>query len=358
MIRRYEEKDISSVVELWNYHFTQSDIRKRKFIFQWVINKNPSKGKAGPYYLVTDGDCVIGYNGLMPHEFILHGEKVEGCIYHDTLIHPEKRGKGIGSTLVRTMMRENKQFSIAVWTNAANLRVYTKSGWTRVGGCRPRMRYYDLIRKHTNRSSIWGKLYLSPVSWLLKLFYNTIDLFMNCLMHNLNVEEIQRFDQRIDDLFLSAKKSFKFIGYRDSKTLNWKYCEHPFHRYQKLIVSEDGEIRGYIILRIHDAGNDRKQGLIVDFLCEPQRIDVFRKLLLAVIHSFSTSKVSSIHILNTSPAFDRALGCLGFIKAKENEGALMVFNHEKNAELSELIDAKNWFFTFGDGDRDFWAENA
>lgn len=63
----------------------------------------------------------------------------------------------------------------------------------------------------------------------------------------------------------------------------------------------------------------------------------------------------TVEVLCTDRRFARVLKTMGFVRARENPGALKYIHADAAGRPAGIGMGENWFYTFGDGDKVFWA---
>jgi GNAT superfamily N-acetyltransferase len=354
-IRRYREEDYEDFVRLWELQMGEDRALQRGSYFKWLIEGNPFSRAHDDYLVVEEDGRVIAYNGFMPFRFSIKGEDYDGNIYHDTLVDPAKRGQHLGSRLVKEMVRRNDRFAIAVWMNLPNARLYEKCGWQSVGKIYVHYRVYDAASFFANPDR-W------PLRWAVKVINGCLSGIYRLrrwggrkVKGSLKIAEIDRFDERVDRLFDNRRRHSVFMACRTHDVLNWKYGHVENSRCTKLICTENDQLMGYIVFRLKsDPEKGRRKATIFDFLCAPDRRDVFSALLQAAVDRIETSRPDYIDILSTDRILNRMLRRHGFWMKKESPFALKTIHAEALASDADVSDANNWFFTYGDGDNLFW----
>ena len=80
-LRRYEESDLDSLEHLFRTHFQADQIDKRKLIFDWIARHNPVSENGTNYLVIDDNGRIIAYEGRMPIDLMVNGEKEKGSYY-------------------------------------------------------------------------------------------------------------------------------------------------------------------------------------------------------------------------------------------------------------------------------------
>ncbi len=364
-IRKYSDADLGRFQELWGEEQEEGRSSDRSALsFQRLIRYNPFSSSHDDYLVLEEGGSLIAYEGVMPFRFSMSGQAVNGCIYHDTMVSQERRGQGLGTVLVRSAMERHPGFSIAVWMNAPNGRVFSKCGWKPVEGIYTYARIYTVNSFFKTRYAWLNDIAAQWINRLISTVYACERAMRRLLAKTFRestcgrkhtVHYVDSFDDRIDVLFHSVRDRFPFVAFRTSEVLNWKYSNDASREYRKLILLEGDEVTGYMIFRTRQAENKKTLATIFDFLCSPDDLDVFGTLLQKAIADMEESKPDTIEILCSSSSFAGALKKRLFLKARDNPHALKYFHSEAGHHYQGIEKGKNWFFTFGDGDKTFWG---
>lgn len=353
-IRKYRKKDLENFIRFWTFQDGESKAKKRILDFKWLIEGNPFSEKKDDYFVIDENGKAIAYEGMMPYRFSLSGNDYDGYVYHDTMVDPDKRGQGLGKKIVKKLVDRNGVFSIAVWMNLPNAKLFEKCGWNAVSGLFPYVRIYDAATFIHIKSSLLHQLAVGIVNRVLFLRYKLEKVFINFSSDSYTISEIDQFDDRVDNLFHSVKKEYRYISYRTKDVLNWKYSHKAFSECSKLVCEEDDELKGYIVYRKKKLEEGVSKVTIFDFLCSPQRKDIFISLLKKAISEIEEIKPAYVEILSSNQIFDNVFKKLGFIRMKESKFALKFIHSDHIETSSNFANGDNWFFTYADGDRVFW----
>ena len=354
-IRKIKTEDFQLIKELWELHFGKRGAEKRTISFNLLINDNPLSVLKDGYYVMEEDDKIIAYEGIMPHKMFLAGNDYDGYIYHDTMVDPAHRGRGLGTKLVKAVISKNPLFSIAVWMNAPNARVFEKCGWKPVTGLTTYVRGYNAEPYIKTKSKTVNKLLTTIINSILSSAYKIEKMFYNYPDKRLNLQTVNRFDGAVDKLFHAVKNKFGCITYRTKDVLNWKYAnKYSSAEYKKIICKVEGELLGYIVYRTRVVDGGKKLTTVFDYLCSPERIDVFRALLEGAIVEIEKETSDSIEIMCSNKMLTPALKRLGFLGAGKNQYALKYINENMIIKSTFINMADKWHFTHGDGDRLFW----
>lgn len=397
-IRKFQAGDLPWFQQFWNGQGSGLSAQQKTQSFQWLVEHNPFSSTHDDYLVLEEGSSIAAYEGIMPFSFSISGQTVRGSIYHDTMVSKEKRGLGLGTELVRSIMGQHPEFSIAVWMNAPNSRVFEKCGWKPVEELYTYAKIYTLNNLITTRYKwlntsavragnrlissayagdkmlryLWARLTMSRNASMQSSAQKTRSgISLHFMMPGFRGSEggfqragtrskghavryVESFDERVDALFDSVRGRFPFIAFRTKEVLNWKYSHSSSPEYSKLISCQGGDLTGYMVYRTRIAENRRTIATISDFLCSPENPDVFESLLEKALSDIERTKPDTVEIMCSSPVFSKVLKKKGFFRARGNPHALKYFHQEACDESDGMNRGENWFFTFGDGDKVFW----
>jgi hypothetical protein len=161
------------------------------------------------------------------------------------------------------------------------------------------------------------------------------------------VRVVEALDHRFDEWWSVAERRRGSLIHRSSATMNWRYGQHPSHRYTILELDRDGPFGGVAVVR---AGVSRglSAGLLVELLVEPGDTDAAGELISAAERQLL--EASPNHVLIRSNTFGRDIGRsligAGFVRAP-SPFRWMIAGH--------LIDGRDrsMFLNGGDSDMDF-----
>ena len=142
-IRKAERKDIEALLEIYNYevlHGVSTLDINAKTIEQWTEWFEKHNIKNHPLIVCEEEGTVLGYSTLSSYrEKEAYASTVELSIY----VHPQHRGKGVGSVLMSEIIAMAKTdetvhtvVSVITSGNAASERLHEKFGFTFSGTIR------------------------------------------------------------------------------------------------------------------------------------------------------------------------------------------------------------------------------
>lgn len=353
-IRPYRQGDLHAFERFWNAQAGEAFAKERVRAFQQLLSANPFSDTHDDYVVLELDGRVAAYEGLMPFRFSVSGRDVDGFIYHDTMVAPEMRGKGVGRAFVQAILRDRPEFSIAVWMNSPNSHVFEKCGWLPVDDLPTYVRGYSLKNMVKTRHRLVNAAVEHAAGEALSLLWRIEKKVFDFSGPGYHIELADRFDERVDALFHCVKHEFSFIAYRSGDILNWKFADSPVSRFVRLICVKGDEMQGYLVFKTRDEQDGRRIATIFDFLCSPREAGLFRALMRRAVLEIEKAGPDTLEVLCTDRRFARVLKAMGFVRARENPGALKYIHAGTAGRQAGIEQGKNWFYTFGDGDKVFW----
>ncbi len=166
---------------------------------------------------------------------------------------------------------------------------------------------------------------------------------------DLNVREIETFDERFDTLWEQEKFRWTVATIRRADYLNWRYIASPVN-YQVIAVENAAatEVLGYAVLTVTEA-RGRRMGALVDCLCAVSEEGVFDRLLHEAVERFVHQRCHMVRAWALPNSWmSRQLRMHRFFR--RTSGFVLVVNPGVVADPGRLFDPENWYVTQGDSD--------
>ncbi|OGO23644.1 MAG: hypothetical protein A2144_01425 [Chloroflexi bacterium RBG_16_50_9] len=353
-IRRYQRSDLANIEKLLGTHFETDRVPTRALVFDWIAGHNPAADGETCYLVIEADNKIVAYEGRMPVDLMINGEKERGYFFHDTLVHPEYRKKGMGLTFVNSLKGAwedaTDTFALALWMNQFTHEMLKRRGYyeTQAHYFVKPMNLTPVLVKVT-RNKLVGRVMASAVHGLMGLY----DFFIAGRRHpDIKVSPIERFDRRFDEFAGIISKKFTLIVLRHTQYLNWKYTDKPSAGYTVFSAERNGVLTGYIVLLPRKI-EDIRAGVIVDILAAPDDTQTIASLCQAAINYFKKEDVNFIVCVLTDRRFIRVFKKFLFFKRRKS-APVFIANIHKHSKQELIKDIDNWFLTFGDSDGVLW----
>jgi hypothetical protein len=164
------------------------------------------------------------------------------------------------------------------------------------------------------------------------------------------VEEVDRFDSRLDDLWQSVARDYEGTMVRNKRFLAWRFDRCPNRHYTRFVAERDGEIVGYMVTR-HFRWGGFGRGRIVDYLVRPGDTAALNSLLERATRDFASRGIVSIicSVYTTNQEQLQEFRRHGFLYSRPGSQICI----DRSSLADTLAGIKHWFFTYADGDIDY-----
>ena len=218
----------------------------------------------------------------------------------DVAVHPDFQGRGISSKLREKTfdisMNIDVPMSIGINDHPVLRKSAIKRGAKDIATLLGMMKiddvdlHFDMMR--------YEYYFLKKYSYYMFKMINKIEKLK--VFHKYEpvqdfyIGDIDKFDARIDDFWCEIEKEFDFIVLKNSKYLNWRYCDPRGGEYVVKQAVYNDRVLGYCVLRLNERIENYPLGYIVDLLVLPQRLDVTEALIKDALLYFDNMNVNSI----------------------------------------------------------------
>lgn len=349
-IRPYEEGDLEKITDL--YHDVQKHNKTDEdwtAWWKWQHQQNP----AGPpiIYFADANGKLAGQYEMVRMKVRYDGKETVSFHSQDTMTHPDFRRQGIFKELADSTYQQGEEEGCAFVFGFPNKLSHP--------GFIKKLEFFDvcvvpnifkpLNMRNTLKRKISNGLLVSLGAIGFKVFFS---LYGNRKkapkVKGLKVEQIKRFDERIDDLWKRASPHYGTMVVRNKDHVNWRYVDIPHRDYTSFIAVIDGRVAGYVVLSLV-----KKEGFtggeIIDIFAEPD-VDIIGNLLHTAIGYFRENGADSVYCWYPEmDVYRKAFRKFGFIKMGSNPQ----FINRKlipTTSKEKLIDYSNWFVSMGDSD--------
>ncbi len=322
----------------------KSDIFKT--IWGWLFKNNPFKPHNLSCILALNNSAgLVAYNLYIFAPLKIYNETIIARWSGDIAVHPLHKGEGL-KILAKSLdvpcypciaFPNNKGMAFSRLIKAKN--IYIKS------------RICILDMPGTLRIKLKNKF----ISYFLGHAYN---LFIACWPRikteakDITIENIVYFDDRFDKFWQAVSCDYPIIITRTQKYLNWRFAEGPF-KYRILAATRNGNISGYVVLRISEKGA-LKKGLIVDIFAGANDEKCLDKLLQAALSYFKENKchAAGCMLLTNKKAYYRALRRNGILIPWS--GSYFAGYGKDEKQTAAITKWDDWFLTLSDSDIELW----
>jgi hypothetical protein len=346
-VRDGTEQDMEGILSLRRLVF--GEVEKDKLhprFWKWEFIDGPD-GRALTY-IIEDGGGIVAHFADIPHHFMVNRKLLHGTLSLDLMVHPDYRRRGFFSLMGRYASRrvksQNWEFMTAFPIREETIQGLLKLGWKKV------IELPVLVYPIRFQGILDRYLHFSPAALALgamaRLPYNLI--FRGPKLRTgsgeLVVEETKQIDPSFDAFWEKTAPSFSILGVRSSSYLRRRYLEHPSWSYTIFRTVQEGETKGYVVLRKIDL-LQFKSAIVVDLLAFDQA-SLEALVAKAVAHSREQGRDLLGFMLPKDHRYYRALRKMGFLPSGKRF-FFMVYPH---GHEKELLIPRDWYVTWGDTD--------
>ena len=275
----------------------------------------------------------------------------------DTAVHIDHRLKGIRTLLTEKRFEHfeerNIRFNLAVTGNP-----YLINSLER----KKRPKFPHSILCYTRILDIEKHLKHIPMDneWIIKAgfhalsFLNAINKQIRQVSHprNIQVKQVEHFDNRVNKLWSILVDQYDYIGVRDKTYLNWRYCDQRAGDFRVTIATDHDGIVGYIVSKVNRYNPEYPVGFIVDLMTLPDRTDVVNILLNQEREHFDSMDVNVVLCLMVKGhPYERILPLHGFLNSHVNYQTYIipVGDHKEYTRIKDFTPDRT-YYSWGDHD--------
>ncbi len=302
----------------------------RELLWGWQFESNP-RGHAFEPVVISEGERVAAFNGVMPVRVRFQGEERDACWSCDFHVHPEYQGTGVGRRVKEELYRRH-DLLMTFGVSPAAQRVLPRLGW------QPsyEVRHYRFLRRaHSWRQQALRALQAAK-AWRWRLLGRR-----SVRGGLLTIEATTHLPpaSELDGLWHKVASGYRNIVCRDAAYLHWRYVDCPANGYRFLVVREAGALRGLAVYR-EDQETTRLVDLVAgadDLEAREQVVDPWLDMCpFARVAQVVTSDAGLWHVLERRGFFPGKRSAQFFVHCDQTEDA-----------------ATGWFLMAGDSDGEF-----
>jgi GNAT superfamily N-acetyltransferase len=283
--------------------------------WKWVTELYPPvAGEKPTGWICLKDDRIIGHFGMTPAVARLRSQDVPVCWGRDLLVSPEARGAGAGPLLIETAVRESNRPFLVAGLNPASTRLFQRMGFRDLGGI---PLYLSVRRPREFASLLPGPRKLGAAAAGVLHFLG--DLRARAARgseRKIQFECLDRFDERWDRWWEQAREWFPAGIHRPSAAMQWRYFQHPRHRYSAWVAVEDGAWQGVAVGR-HGRSRGLPAGFITEVLTDPRDPPLINALIRHAEETLGASAAEPLALIRCAvrqPALEQGLSRSGYWK--------------------------------------------
>ena len=321
-IRFYAPGEEQEIVDLLSLVFTEWKARGKNALdhWRWMYQDNPL-GPCNVAIAVKD-DKIVGV-GHELHFYTKVGEIIEKTLYGtDVAVHPEHRGRGIYTQLVKFRLAQNIGYGFR-YSYSPNKILIERNKRKRRRGDDPTFLFpvdinrYLLIRDidlHLEKKKT-DNPWLKKQGYKIKKLASTIKTPLTSSIsdpENIEVNETHDFNEA-DTFWDKIQSKYKFIAMKNREYLEWRFSDPRSGYYHVLSAHKDREYCGYVVASIDHETPDYPMGNIVDFLTDGDEF-VGKMLLRGALSWLEDNEINAVNAYTVKGSHaSQVLESLGFI---------------------------------------------
>jgi hypothetical protein len=262
------------------------------------------------------------------------------------------RDKGIGP-IIMMKAKEDLPFSLSLGQTNEMRSILFSLGWQQVA---PLQVYVFPLRPGKMLKGKMNPLLAKTAGAGLQLLAYTKNQKTRSKLLDLDVNEIDQFSERHDELWEEVKSDYKCAVVRDASYLNWKYIDQPGQTFRRFEMKQGSKVVGTAVLMFRDTGPHTpykyRRAFIVDLVTAISDLKMVLSLLEAIRIEVIKLDYDSITFEIINKDIEKALKQFGFLKRDPGRYFLIYSSDTDENEKKNILDADNWFVTKGDSDID------
>jgi hypothetical protein len=163
----------------------------------------------------------------------------------------------------------------------------------------------------------------------------------------LSFRKVTAFGDQYDRLWEECSPGYDVAVKRDKTYLNWRFIQRPDWWYYPYEVREDGQLKGYVVLKLYRE-EDRLLGHIIDIFARRDDERTLSQLIDGSLNFFAEQVVDAVTVwFWGSPLIEELFTEKGF-ERKETDRPLILRINWEHKYHKETADNAHWYFTMGD----------
>ncbi len=351
VIGRRRPEDGQAIDEMYVRVFGGAATEASRHRWRWQYEKNPHCPTEGPEIWVAKEDGrILGQYASMTVRLKVKDRMLHASWGMDVMVQPNLQKKGVGTKLF-DYWDQHVEAPLGLGLSVASYTLFKKLGWEDVGPVPCHTRILDPRPSLKRRFGSFGAAVFSPLTRAWLRGAHPVRRIHEAESGNVEVVPLEGvFGDAFDRLWERASSGYDFIVERKAKYLRWKFQDIPYVDDQIFQALRDGEVVGYVVLRITER-NGVKLGLLVDWLTHPDDTAAVDALLDFVADWGRDRQVARIQTFTYHRKLTTWLHRKGFYQIP-SPMQFCIHIHSDHVDPSFFQDRSRWHVTFGDSDQD------
>ena len=321
--------------------------------YRWKFFDNPHRVGEVPFWVLREGERMVGGIGAMPVRMRVFGREMRGEFACDMFVERGRQRSGLGTVLMDAYIADSP-WPLMVNTSPSLHRFLVKRGFVDLtAALRFRVR---ILRPGAALEARWGGLRGRVARLADPLLRAALAVRGRVLAGpvdpDVQVEERSSFGPWSDAIREAVEPEHGVVVVRDQDYLRWKYQSHPLRSYRIVCATRTGRPVGYATFRLRGGEQGADPLCAIQELFAPRAESAARRALLAhVARAARAAGAQAVKILTTDEATLDDLHASGFLALKSSPGFLCP--RQAGLDDDRMMTVSNWFLTGGDCDLDY-----
>ena len=324
---------------------------------EWQCQRSPAGPAIGALAREAATGRLIGQVMTLPVRVRLSGRVRFASLCLDPAIDPPYEGGSVLAGLLGDVfdlsVQERAVLTFGLPSQASYWPVMEKAGLRNIGAVPLLLRPLNPERLATKTAH--GHPPAKAASIARRVWRTAAPAVRPEALPGLDIEQVDYFDGSFAVFWEKAQHRFPVMVVRDPTYLNWRFVGVPNREYRAFAARSEGEIRGFIVLRVAPLGQF-SAGLIAELVVEAsaegraagrllidRAYSHFRGQDLDLLASLALRHTDEFRLL-------RSMGfwvCPKFLEPRPFR-FFVRFHGEEGAQSRLAYDLTNWFLTMGD----------
>lgn len=324
--------------------------------YEWTQEKNPHKGEGGPQFWIYRGrdGSIQGQQVGIPFSLSVKGKPYRASWAVNLMVEPALRMRGIGNAL-SSVHQEDNDIALGIGISDDAYQSYRRAGWIDLGKMGVFIRPLDaraMLPLFGLSDDLLHRTAAGICNGLLRLLDLNAALVFR-LFRGIEVEPVERFDPRVDQVWEEAGKYYPILAKRDFCSLRWRFDEAVESAcYRRYYLWKRGRVCGYFVLR-----QGTRDGVnvvnLVDFLCAPCMVSPLIARAVGVARALGGA---ALYCRVSIPRAGRYFRPLGFCRRSSFTRVMAIPNKTSGPAPELLSNPSSWFVTMADSDGDYFED--
>ena len=319
----------------------------------WLFDRNPCRtGDASRDLWVCRRDgAIVGQQAQIPFDLHVGSHERRAAWVIDLMVDDAWRLRGVGPALMASQL-EGRTIVAGLNLSDKGFANHIRAGWTDLGICPVYLRPLDLGRAVRMGSVPALVDRVAPVAGpVLRAADRAAVSALRAA--GARLVPVDRFDERVDDVWQAARADYPVIARRDLEALSWRIDQRPdAHTLRRHYLIVRGRPRGYVVVRSGGSADD-PAAIVVDYLAPARWV---APLLVAAGHAARDDGAVAMSVKTRNLPADRYLRAAGFVRREQGTDPPIrcVVRCTDDPDVCELVsDGDRWFVTSADSDLEY-----